>query len=120
MAVDGGSGAERGSGLLGSGGEAESRGPEPWVDVRVRRKSFDVVAPRVTMMFSDWSVVEEAGEEMPEGCCAAVSRRSEHWIRVKVWTHSSTSRGPLVEERGRVAKTRDGLVISLMFDYLCI
>lgn len=103
MAVDGGSGAERESRLLGNGGEAGSRRPEPWLGVRVRRESSDAVAPRVTMM----SVVfEGAGDEMPEGCCAAVSRRSEHWM---VWTHSPTSRGPLVDERGRVAKTRDGL-----------
>lgn len=82
MAVDGASGAERESGLLGNGGEAGSRRPEPWLGVRVRRESSsDVVAPRVTMMFVDRSVVfEGARDEMPEGCCATVSRRSEHRI----------------------------------------
>ena len=74
--VDGGHGAGRGSGPLGSGGEAERLGRECWFDVRVPRESFGVAAPRVPPMVVDWSVAGEAGGEKPEGYCAAISRCS--------------------------------------------
>ena len=80
-AVDGESGAGRGSGPPGIGGEVESRGRESWAGVRVRRESCEVVAPRVLMIVVDWPVAEGAGEGMQEGYCCRC--QSTSWVSDK-------------------------------------